>query len=98
MGRVIENGGPAVVTSRRGRGPLFSRSWITFYSSCVAIRRERRLRDLSADSLGREAGLDGAVPLRPAFLYRAEFGLFCHVPKLAEERKRSNAGSCGLFP
>ena len=91
------NGGSAPVTGRRDFRPLFSASWITFYSSLVAIRRQWRLWDLSADSLGRKAGLDGAVPLCPAFLYRAEFGLCCHVSKLAEERKRLSASSCGLF-
>ena len=91
------NGGSAFVTSRRGRGPLFSKSWIMFYSSSVAIKRQRRFRDLCAVSLGRKAGWDGAVPLHPAFLHLAEFGLFCHTSKLAEQRKRPSASSCGLF-
>lgn len=96
MGRLIENGGLEFVTGRRSRDPLFSRGWITFYSARVSIRRQSGARGLSADSLGHKTGLDGAVPLRPTLLHRAEFGLCCHVPKLAAERKRPSADSCGL--
>ncbi len=56
-----------------------------------------KVQDLSAERPGRKAGSDGALPLRPAFLHRAELGLFCHTSKLAEERKRSSAAACGLF-
>jgi hypothetical protein len=56
-----------------------------------------KAQDLSDERPGGKAGLDGAVPLHPAFRYRAEFGFFCHASKLAEESKRSRMGSCGLF-
>ncbi len=116
-GQVTENGALDFVTGRRGRDPLFSTGWTTFYSALVSIRRQWRLagvgsparpmacagepaekvQDSSDEQPEHKAGPDGAVPLRPAFLYGAGFGLFCHVLKLAEERKRSSASSCGLF-
>jgi hypothetical protein len=55
-----------------------------------------KILDLKAKGPGRRAGLDGILPLSPAILYRTEFGLFCHVSKLAEEGKRSSADPCGL--
>jgi hypothetical protein len=56
-----------------------------------------KVQDSGDEDPEHKAGSDGAVPLRPAFLYRAEFALFCHASKLAEEGKRSSKSSCGLF-
>ena len=116
-GQVIENDRLDFVTGRCGRGPLFSRRWITFYSALVSISRQRsvagvesiagrmacageaaeEVQNPSDEHPEHKAGSDGALRLRPAFLYRAEFGLFCHASKLAEERRRSSASPCGLF-
>ncbi len=117
LGPVIENEVLDFVTGRCGRGPLFSRGWIGFYSTAVSIRGHGRVgnaespagrmacagepavkvQNSSDEHQEHKAGSDGTLPLRPAFLYRAEFDLFCHASKLAEERKRSSASPCGLF-
>lgn len=105
------------MTGRCGRGPLFSRGWIRFYSTHVSISRPSRVAGVESlagrmacageaaeEAQGRsderpehKVDSDEALPLRPAFLYRAEFGLFCHVSKLAEKVRRLSAGACGLF-